>query len=345
MSPLDPSLLYVFVAGPGVGEAIAIRVPSDDWLVVDSCRTAGTNVPVNLISTYGGQCRAVILTHPHEDHSSGFTAILKLSSDSIVGSTTPPIVHHRSWWESTDPSTHATGSEAAKACAAIFDAWQVAPQRKLELQVGSRFNIGDADVLVIHPDEDTLAIQAGLGKKDLNRISAALSIQWNDVNLILGGDVHALDLDAVASRGLQIDRHHFYKVAHHGSIHSATPSIGGSPGARDRMWIVTPYSPARLPRLDDGDGVEDALTVVDELHVTGLSDPTQVPTSAPFRGLRPEIAAGKHRASARTLPGGIQVRKRAAKTATDHIVCVGFSPDGMVQDVRYGNGTVAIRER
>ena len=36
---LDEGRLYVFVFGPGYGESVAVRVPPDEWLVIDSCRS------------------------------------------------------------------------------------------------------------------------------------------------------------------------------------------------------------------------------------------------------------------------------------------------------------------
>ena len=35
---LDEGRLYIFVFGPGYGESVAVRVPPDEWLVIDSCR-------------------------------------------------------------------------------------------------------------------------------------------------------------------------------------------------------------------------------------------------------------------------------------------------------------------
>lgn len=42
LATLRTDLLYVFVAGPGKGEGIAVAFPGGDWLFVDGCRTSDT---------------------------------------------------------------------------------------------------------------------------------------------------------------------------------------------------------------------------------------------------------------------------------------------------------------
>jgi len=101
LSRLDRSLVHVFVAGPGMGEGVAIALPDKGWIVLDSCRTAGDpgqDLPVLSIidrwqtSPDDDPVEWMLLTHPHDDHADGFGEVLDRLNPNRVGITgqSPP---------------------------------------------------------------------------------------------------------------------------------------------------------------------------------------------------------------------------------------------------------------
>jgi hypothetical protein len=45
-TPLDRSLLHIFVAGPGYREGIAVALPHSGWIVLDGCRVSTGRLPI-----------------------------------------------------------------------------------------------------------------------------------------------------------------------------------------------------------------------------------------------------------------------------------------------------------
>src|SRR5260370_29276874 len=82
---LDPHRLYLFVFGPGFGESIVLRVPPNDWIVVDSCRIADRAAAQHVLSHYKGELSCVVLTHPHRDHYRMFSQVLAEGDWSVIG--------------------------------------------------------------------------------------------------------------------------------------------------------------------------------------------------------------------------------------------------------------------
>ncbi len=52
-----PEHLYLFVIGPGIGETVLLRIPPDQWVVVDSFKCGTPNRPAadSIVSRYGGK--------------------------------------------------------------------------------------------------------------------------------------------------------------------------------------------------------------------------------------------------------------------------------------------------
>jgi len=76
----------VVVFGPGYGEAIAVHLGENQWLLVDSCRNPNTKVPASLeylqqIGVDPTQVLAVVASHWHDDHVRGLSALLDACSN------------------------------------------------------------------------------------------------------------------------------------------------------------------------------------------------------------------------------------------------------------------------
>src|SRR4051794_3110822 len=95
--PLAPELLYVFVFGPGFGESIALRLPPDQWLIVDSLRRQtradDLNPALGLLQAHQAFAAGLALTHPHDDHGRGFLQLLdRRSPESPIGCVDPDAI-------------------------------------------------------------------------------------------------------------------------------------------------------------------------------------------------------------------------------------------------------------
>src|SRR5207244_3687102 len=86
---LDDDLLYFFTFGPRTGESILLRIPPNDWVVVDSFKcddwAAADLVIRKYVQKYGGQVVCIVLTHPHQDHHRGILELLENHSAAILG--------------------------------------------------------------------------------------------------------------------------------------------------------------------------------------------------------------------------------------------------------------------
>lgn len=73
--------IEVIVFGPGYGEAIAIHLGDDSWILVDSCIDPETKLPASLqylnqIGVTTDRVRAIIASHWHDDHVKGISTLV-----------------------------------------------------------------------------------------------------------------------------------------------------------------------------------------------------------------------------------------------------------------------------
>ena len=96
--PLGRDDLAVFVAGPGLGEGVAVALPGGGWILIDGCRTGGNvgeDVPLRPIwSTWrrdaADTVKWMLLTHPHGDHVLGFAEVVDAVQPENIGMAGPP---------------------------------------------------------------------------------------------------------------------------------------------------------------------------------------------------------------------------------------------------------------
>jgi glyoxylase-like metal-dependent hydrolase (beta-lactamase superfamily II) len=123
--PADCLSLVLF--GPGFGESCVLRVPPDDWIVVDSLQEpdTGANPALSLIRAHGASPKCVVLTHPHEDHAAGLDELLDLQTDGVAGCLPVHVADVHDYDPLVDPDTERAvrRGRAEHAVAAIRNRW------------------------------------------------------------------------------------------------------------------------------------------------------------------------------------------------------------------------------
>jgi hypothetical protein len=310
---LDRSRLHVFIAGPGQGEAVAIALPGKGWIFVDSCRAAqasnGTDLPlVSIVRRFrraDEPIEALILTHPHRDHSEGFAEFVddvKPARLGIVGPLAPDpnLLDQADEWIASQPRT--TGIDRAKlgavkgALAAVREWTRAHPGALLVLRDAVLIPTPNspAKVTAIAPDGPVLqALWAKLTvdekfSKCANQSSLVLLVKFGATEVVLGGDLPHTHGGTVVTTGWSkvsqsyptLSEHHAMKVPHHGSLEALHVGwMGTEP--RDRCWCVSPYNSSSLPGLAEGEGIDQMLAVEKSIRLTAVPAARSVQTAHP----------------------------------------------------------------
>lgn len=348
---LDEGLLYLVVFGPGFGESVVVRVPPDEWIIIDSLLVEGPKSPakesspvVDMLLNHGARWTGVVLTHPHADHAAGMSTILGVEGAGPIGCVAPYVDPPEAWATSQDPATQLRQGKVEDALAAIQYRWEANDTERWELLAGEARNFGDATLTVLHPSKlDVDKAEKKTPPSDPNALASPVLVEWKDVRLVLGSDLPKRGWKKVHKRSasMGLAGHTAFKVAHHGSHGALHDGVLKGP-KRSREWLVTPFhrSP-RLPCFDDEDGVAGLLTHNDELAVTSLRD---VPAIAgkPRRVTRHTVRDARLKQGATSALGrGTRAVPRSGMDPYGWIA-LGFSDQGEVIDRQYGDGAVVI---
>jgi hypothetical protein len=337
--------LVLLVMGPGYGESVLVRWPPDCWLVVDSFRRAGPNhtevhPAADALRAFDERANAVALTHPHEDHTLGFARLVEhRKPGGLVGWW--PDLATAGRWDTPNPDRAAKQGTTEHALAAINRVWTDEPGSRWELQGNSApREIGGATIRVLTPLIDTITHNQALKKPDVNEMSSAMILTWENCQLLLGADLVSMRgwnaLAATPHNEIFTDVPGV-KIAHHGSMKAQHPIVVGSPPPGSRTFIATPFNKEKLPRFEDGEGVEYLLGATDRLLLTT------------HWGESPASAASIDSARSslfRPQPpiGGINfVPDRTAKPDVhDCWVEARWSANGVLASIRRGVGSVSV---
>lgn len=283
-APLANDLLYLFVLGPGRGETVLLRVPPDQWIIVDSYLNADRPAAEDIFERYNGSPSVLMLTHPHNDHLSGFVDLI----DDLPAARLACLHPAENDPAATVPDDpYAMLSKAAKPTYdRIWNEWEQTPSKKVKIIRGESIEVGDGRLTSLHP---TLPLaKSAWTSQRCNELSSAMKMVWHNVTILLGADVPNPCWADIRNDFPDLHKHNAMKVPHHGSIGAIHDSFGQ--GDRDRMWVITPFSGMpRLPRASSGEGMEAALTYVSRLDLTSLPYAHDRDADAPCRTTRRNI--------------------------------------------------------
>lgn len=336
---LSADRFYLVVLGPGTGESVLLRVPPDQWMVVDSfqCGTPSRAAALSVVEHFGGVVAAIALTHPHADHYAGIGDLIDASKTALLACVHP----------GDDGDDRATPNDPVAAMregakptyVRIWDEWSKAPHRRWDTFRSTQRNIGAATITSLHP---VRPISRSSWSGDLNSLSSAMLVEWKGVRLLLGADVPKSEWPDIARSFPGIGNHSVLKVPHHGSRNAIDESFGN--GERSRLWIATPFEKQRLPRADDTgsdgapEGLSRILTFVDQVALTALPFRHDREAERPCRTSRRQLRDQTHpvRQPQASLP--------ESDAALERHVIVGFDPRGAVVQMIYGPGSVVVTE-
>jgi hypothetical protein len=280
---LDPDALHLIVFGPGFGESILVRLPPAAWLVVDSLRqrdNATEAIPaLRVLDLHESRASAIVLTHPHLDHSDGLPAVLdRRNENAPVGCLAAHFDPPERWRGNPDSEVELSGSATEAALQRIFDIWERDPGARWDLTTGTEQALGNGRATVIHPPADRAAQLARAS--DPNRASSPLLIEWEGPPVLLGADLPSVEwrrVPATFAGSGSLVATPILKVSHHCSGKAQHELVIGLPPRKSRACVATPWNKGskgrRLPRFDDGEGVQVLLETVNELFLSSMPTP------------------------------------------------------------------------
>jgi beta-lactamase superfamily II metal-dependent hydrolase len=342
LAPFSDDELTVLLLGPGFGESVLVRWPPDDWLVIDSFRRADRGAEVHpmrdVLADFGAQPSAVALTHPHHDHTAGFASLIAARRRGAkVGWLAAP---QRAWWSTPNVDRATRQGTTEHAIAAIMRIWEEEPECRWELHAGvSPLRLGAATIDVLSPPPATVDRVLATSRPDLNRISGAMLLTWDNCRVLLGADLTHPGWDEVeqAYGALHFADAAGIKVSHHGSEGAQHPIALGEPPARERPSLLSPYNRGKkVPNFADDQDVDLLLRLSSRLYLTahhgplppgaGTGDVQRSSVSSPTRRV------GRHRIAVDTPTPPLH----------DCWVAAQFGPDGALRRVNRGLGSMSI---
>ncbi len=328
-APLSVDRLYMFVFGPGFGETVLLRIPPDTWIVIDSFRARDFAAANLVLQNFQANASLIVLTHPHKDHVLGFIDLLENSNKALIGALLPN--DDGVLAKPNDGLASLFGNDARRTFERIYHEWQNDSSRKWQTCRGAEFPVQNGRIISLHPSIPTTDAQ--WKRRSLNDLSSAMLVEWHAVRIVLGADVtdENTSWDEIAKSFPNLAEHLALKVPHHGSDKALNDSYAA--GNRNRCWIVTPYNLGKkLPRFEPSQGVEQALTFVDEVILTALPFRHDSEAFSPFSTTRGAIDAG--------LPAGSE----GEFDPMERGIVIGFDANGSIVERRYGQGTLRITE-
>lgn len=355
---LDPDLLYLFLAGPGEGEGIAVAFPGRGWMLVDGCQTVNQSSPKypleEIYARYrrpSDQIELMVLTHPHRDHTHGFAELLETLGPARAGVLG---VDDPRWLLAEEASAHqkAAAKESPlkaahrRAHAVLRGIETFASRGEIVGLVDGKtaFERSDLSIHVRAPDEALVrekvqgeGAAAFLGD-GANCFSLVLEIVYGHSTLVLGGDLPRTakgslvptGWDLVLHRHPQLVYHDGLKIPHHGSAEALHRDLVGSM-QKDRAWCVAPYNSSSLPKLGDSGGMRAALAGQSPIMLTALPVPFTHQKQDIVTMARDEVDSLTNTLKRGPVPGSFLHRTSRPLDPLDPIWAVAFDSEGHIR--------------
>ncbi|HEY6691429.1 MAG TPA: hypothetical protein VI006_01180 [Solirubrobacteraceae bacterium] len=331
--PLDqPQLdeLEVSVFGRGVGECIVAHVGGATWLVVDSHRVGDrTSPPVALeyLAAIGVPSEVVALvaaTHWDRDHIAGLSEVVEECTEADFMCT--GAIHDPEFFRQLALVARHEGplGPGAKEFRSVLEILDRRGRGVLWANRLSALELASGELRALAPSEltQTMALRRGAtgpgrlpSEPTPNDSCLVLWYQAEQVSFLLGADLEAgaagTGWEGVLERFSPRCRASVFKVAHHGSEDAHHSGIWHQLLAVGPDSIVTPYSPARRPRVEDVDRLRSLSTA----HFTGPEGGGRVRRSSHVERMVQAHTVGRVRRRVGPV-GHVRLRRSLAAEAT-----------------------------
>ncbi|MFV2064326.1 MAG: DNA internalization-related competence protein ComEC/Rec2, partial [Chloroflexota bacterium] len=235
--PSDPLRITVFDIGQG--DAILLEAGDGSRMLIDGgpdpdllVRRLDERIPI-----WDRRIDLVLLTHPHEDHSSGLAGLLPRYRIAAIAE--------------TGMASDGAGVSELRALSARSGL------PRTRLVQGDEFMLGDATISVLWPPRDAIPEVEPSSGRVINNTSIVLRVSIGRQRLLLTGDLEddkdELLLEAIGTDGRSWD---LLKVAHHGSATATSQRL--LEALRPRLAVISsgsdnPYghpAASTMARLD-----------------------------------------------------------------------------------------------
>ncbi len=349
LKTLDNGLLYVFVLGPGEGEAIAVALPGrEGWILIDGCRSGDKSIGLIHVLEHWRKAepiRAYALTHPHTDHAKGIVELLELYGDEIDKIAVTRTAATAVASQQTIPTSRSIiAKQVKKGLEAIERLCASKPGLRIDLVEGCRLVQTGSVVVTVHSPRN------GTRVADTNEQSAVIEIERGRSRVILGSDLptkvsDGIGWEALVSARPCIGEHSMLKIPHHGSC---TSHHGGlfKRQVSKAAWAATPFNTHGLPDMVSMSGLRWILTRDTPVHLTAppISKTVQVPVPHPGTLM---LSVMRDRIS--TAPtgnpvldaGAVEVTPRAINSG-DSLWCFALDDTGQVSHRWRGDAAIEV---
>ncbi len=199
LAPVRPGSgrLELHMIDVGQGDALALRTPAGQWLLVDAGPSsarydAGERVVVPYLRRHGARrLEALVLTHPDADHTGGSAAVVRALHPRWVGD--PGV-----------PAGKGLYLDVLRATARTGVPW-------IGLSRGAVIDVDGVHIDVVHP------VRAGLPVEDANEASVVIRVSYGAFSALLTGDAPTDVEDEIVEHYGSGLRSTVLKVGHHGS--------------------------------------------------------------------------------------------------------------------------------
>lgn len=188
--------LEVHFIDVGQGDAILIRTPMDENILIDAGGNDDEERIVDYLRSQGvASLKAVVGTHPHEDHIGGLDKVIDQFSVEKVYM--PKVIHDTKTFEDVLDAIDRRGLKITRAVS------------------GEKLEIQGVQGLFLAPVADKY--------KELNNYSAVIRLQYKDTVFLFTGDAEALaEEEILSSVPRSLLKADVLKVGHHGSYSSTS---------------------------------------------------------------------------------------------------------------------------